>query len=455
MRIATLITAVLVGATLHANAMVMIVTKKGEGVWATTARMVDNKVIYISRDTGAEKSFLVSEIDGVVPKVSRGKQYKPKQIQKYIDRIKKLRAKHRRLLRGLNELLQEWELLQRPSPELEGKIDAERLAFQGSDKGTDAFKRSSLSLWMIKYKDLQGKYTERIDKLIEDMRSEYIEVNMKRLVAFAEDAPRNRIDVFVKARNLGRQMARISVEKSEKATIPQMVDAARKRTFDTNVRLAYSTFTKKKTIDAYLSSGRILDQLKKEVASTDLEKTGLDKRLNILVEQIAKKEPSYDFSREGFPMSSADMTTLRKTHEYSSRITFSTVPVELECYVLPVAKPKRIRFHQGFTLPIRLIFRRAQPKGRNLVAVVMLREKMDMHRHMIKLDNITIKNGYADINFREDFRGLDSSFVPVRELEGGVYYYVYIAYLARGSEAGEDAEWQAISATCAWPTNYR
>ncbi|NQT94535.1 MAG: hypothetical protein HQ559_17400 [Lentisphaerae bacterium] len=449
MKIAALIVAFVVGIVLQAQAMKLIVTKKGQGVWATTARRVDKRVVYISKDTGEESFFPVTELDGVIPKVRRGKQYKPDEIQKYIDRIKSLRTKHFRLLRQLNPLLQEWESLQKPSPELEGEIDAQAATFKASDKGPTAFEKASLALEMVKYKDLAGKYTEQIDQVAKDMRKECLEVNMPRFARFAQDSPKDRIGVFVKARLLGGQLTRIATDGAQKAQISKMVADARKRTFDTNVKMAYSTFMNVKTIDAYLRSAQVLDSLKKEVADTEADKSGLDRQMSSLVELITKKEPTYDFSRDGFPMGREDKAMLRNAGAYTSRVTFDTTSVELECYVLPAASPKRIRFGQPFTVPLRLIFRRAQPKDRELVVVVMLRTQRGMHRHAIPLKNVQIRNGRADVVFREGFTQLEDGFVPVREpRQGGVTYYVYMGY-AQG-----DNEWQAISRACAWPTVY-
>jgi len=444
-----LIVAIAVGISLQAHAMKLIVTKKSEGVWATTARRVDNKVIYISKDTGEESSFQVSELDGVIPKVRRGKSYKPDEIQKYIDRIKSLRTKHFRLLRQLNPLLQEWESLQKPSPELEDEIEAQATAFRSGNRGPKAFEKASLALEMVKYKDLAGTYTDRIDGLTEEMRAECLEINMQRFVRFARDSPKNRIGIFVKARVLGGQLKRITTHTAQKAQISKMVADTRKRTFDTNVRTAYSTFMNVKSIDAYLDSARILDWLKKEVADTDAAKSGLDRQIGSLVDLIAKKKPTYDFSRDGFPVGPDDKAIRRKTSAYSSRVTFDTIPLELECYVVPAAAPPRIRFGKPFTVPLRLIFRRAQPKDRDLVAVVMLRKQREMHRHAIHLQKVQIRNGRADVVFREDFGKLEDAFVPVREpRRGGVAYYVYVGY-----EVG-NGEWQAISRACAWPTVY-
>ena len=449
MKRAVLIGVIALGTCLQSPAMKLIVTKKGEGVWATTANRVDDKVIYVGKDTGEEGSFLVTELDGVVPKVSRGRAYKPDEIQKYIDRIKSLQTKHYRLMRQLNPLLQEWESLQKPSPELEDEIEAQATAFQASDKGPEAFEQVSLALEMVKYKDLAGKYTERLDRVTGDMRKECLEVNMPRFAGLAQDSPKNRIEVFVNARVLGGQLMRVTTDGAQKAEISNMLVEARKRTFDTNVRMAYSTFMKVKSIDAYLLSAQILDGLKKEVADTEADKAALDRQMGVLVDLIAKQEPACDFSHDGFPLGPDDKATRRQMWNYASHITFDTIPMHLECYILPTAAPKRIRFGQPFTVPLRLIFRRAQPKDRELVAVVMLRTQRDMHRHAIPLKNVQIRNGRADVVFREDFGRLEDGFVPVREPKrGDVAYYVYVGY-AQGKD-----EWQAISRACAWPTVY-
>ncbi|MBN2301313.1 MAG: hypothetical protein JXN60_02225 [Lentisphaerae bacterium] len=439
---------------MSAFATTLIVTKDGAGIVATEAGKVGDKIIYIDRQTGNEEAIDINKVDGVVPSVERGKQYEPDRIQKYIDRIKKLQKKHYRLTRQLNEQLQQWEALQRPSPELESAIVETVELFAAGNRGTDEYKKACLALEMLKYKDLRGDYTQKIDRFIETMKSEYLSVNMKRLEVMTGDAQTD-INVFVKARTLGEEMLRIAAHDNEKMKIDRLLAAARKRTFDTNAQLARTSFAREKSIDSYLGSARILHLLKQEVAGTDVARREIDKSMAAIIGQISVIEPTYDFTYEGFPISPGDTTLLRMTRQYASVVTFATVPVETECFMFPIQKPKHIRFGLAFRMPVRLLFRMAQPADREYAMVVMLREQTGMHTHTIMINAFQIKRGRSDITVNEDFSDLDSGFVPVRELEGGVYYFIYLAcrVKAEGSDIGD--QWQAISATCAWPTVYR
>lgn len=425
------------------SASVLIVTKKGESFWATHARQEGDMVRYIDRNTGEEKTIAVIKLDGVIPVVRRGKQYKPEEIQKYVDRTKKIRAKHPMLIGQLNPILQEWEAMQKPSEELAEKIDQLVDEFQNSEKDTKTYQEITLNLGMLRYKDVQGRYTSRIDKVLDDMKNGYLSVNLKRLELMV-NAGKTAIDNFVRIKRLARELSQAAnVSQNEK--IEGLLTKSRQLTFEANCRYANSSFMSSRSISAYLRSRDILFMVRNEVAEADEQKARVDRYISALVEQISKAQPAYSFEFNGYPLSKDDHEVLNRSRAFSTKVRFSDITVDEQCLVIPLRAPGSIRLGQPFALPLRLVFNRAQPRNRVFGIVVLLyRGDGGMHSHTVKLPPLQIKDGHSEIVFREDFSVLEEDFVLGGDVYGNSYLYAYLSYLEEGEDS-YDEKWVAIS----------
>jgi len=432
----------------EAHAAALIVRKDGSSVWATTARREQDTVVYISRDTGDEKRVAVTELDGVIPVVKRGLQYTPEKIQKYVERIRKVRTRHPRLLRQLNPILQEWEALQEPSPEFDDEIAAIVDRFEKSERDAPAFRKARLDLDMIKYKDVQGAYASRVDDIIEQARSEYVATNMVRLVELARSKAMS-VNTFIALRDLARDLLE-ATGGEESTRVREILERSRETGLDVNCRYAASSFASRgKTINAYLHSSRVLFLVRDEIASTDPVRSEVEHRISGLRQQAAAALPDCNFGWNGYPLTQEDLGILRGTKRRSSTVSFTSLTVDEQCLVFPRQQPRDLRFRRPIRVPVRLVFNREQPSDRTFGLVAMFGGKHGMHSHTVKLPPPRIVKGHWDLTFSYDFSELHPDFVLHGDDRGNKWFYVYLVWFDESRPDGE--EWSPMSFACSWP----
>lgn len=427
----------------------LVVYKNGTSEYVSKARKEGDVVIFAIRDTGKEKRVAAGELDAVIPILRRGKGYKPEEIDKYIKRIDHMRLKHPRLLRQLNPIRQEWEALKKPAPELEGKISELETRFRESDKDTVTYRRITLDLGMMKYKDLGGKYMARIDKLTADIKEEYLTVNLERMENLAEPEKLT-VDRFVHMKRLATELDDMADEE-RKGRITALVTSARAAAYDAGLKHAVTSFAANKTLAAYLHSVRVLYELRNHVAETRMQKAGLERRVEQMQAEVAAGETAYDFDiLEGYPLNKADQDLLWRYKHWRSNVLFQSIDQDKQCEFFPLQSPGSIRFRSPFEARLRLVFGREQPAGRKFGMVVMTYNPMGLESYTVNLPEFKIVNGHADVAFRVDFSGFKEGFKLVGDEYGRVKLYMYLAYLAPNSTP-ERENWQAISRACSWP----
>ena len=429
--------------TMAANSL--IVTKSGQSFWVTSARKVGDQIKYTMRDTGQEGSVPVADLHGVVPTIRRGKQYKPEDVQKYIDRIKNLRSLHDNLRRQLSSILQEWEAMQRPSKALEEGITKAEAHFAESDKGTKAHTMAVMDLGMLNYKDVGGKYQARIEATIARMKAEYVTINKQRLEEMAV-APDLSVDTFAPFKQLAGEVMR-EAEAQDKGALGELLETARQATFKAACRKSYEIFEASKSIDAYLEGVRILQVNRNHVADSSQEKGTIDRALAGLLSKIKRARKTHTINEKGYPFSKGDVKLLRKMRGYASRITFVGAEIDEQCFIIPEQAPGRISLRGPFSLPLRLILRCGQRKDQVLaIGVKLLGKGRD---HMIKLGPVKFKDGHAVVTLKEAFSDLPSDFSLIANQNGDYAMYVYLAALKNPNAKFE--EWTIISTSCGWP----
>lgn len=422
----------------------LIVTKEGKSMWASSVKQEGDVVKYMDRLTGEEKTVPLVGLHGVVRTVERGVQYTPDQMQKYIDTIKKLQKLHQNLFRELNSILQEWEALQKPSAELEGDIDRLAGEFKASDKGTKAYKKIVLDLGMVKYKDMQGKYAAQIENVLAEMKADYVNSNMEQLEKIASGAAALTSDQFVAFEILSKDVMH-ETEGEKKAFVENQLQKTREVVYNSLCSSGYQAFIKTKSIDAYLESARILLAVKEQVAETPEQKDGIEKRIKALTDLAAKAQPAYRLEQDGFAFTGDDMSLMNN----ASRVTFSDFDVNEQCFVLAESKPGAIKLRRPFSVPLRIVINRSQPKDRFFGMMVKMRSENDMHSHVVELGKLQFSSGHAAISFSENFSELDNNFVPTPNEYGKYNIYCYLVY--RVAVDGNEDQWVPVSEACAWP----
>lgn len=426
----------------------LIVTKEGKSFWATGVRQEGDTVVYMSRTTGQEESIPVSELHGVIPTVVRGQQYTPGEIQKYIDRIKKLQRLHANLYRQLNSILQEWELLQKPSPELENDIKRLADAYQSSDKGMAVYRKTVLDLGMVRYKDMQGKYAGRLDNVLEEIRVDYVKVNRKRLEETAALPEKISFEEFIHFENLSRDVAK-EADPADKKAVEAMLESTRANVFDAQCRAGYKAFAGSKTVDAYLEAAHILCGVREYVAATPEQKSGVEKRIAMLYGMIGKAQPSYTISESGFPFDKAAAGLRSQLGMYCSMITFTDLELTEQCFIVPGSKPPALKFGRPFSVPLHIVINRAQPADREFALRVLHLTPEGMIRHLVHLGRLDFVNGRATVEYSESFAEAAAYGGLVPDELGNYRWYFYVVYKLKREK--EDPEWIPLSKSCGWP----
>ena len=418
-------------------------------MWASTARRDGDAVLYKERDSGEDRQSPVGELDGIVPTVTRGKNYEPKLVETFVDRLEDLKLKHPRQLRTINQLLQEWRSLQKPVVKLDGKIAQLVQEYEQGEKGMESYNKVVLELGMMKYKDARGTYTERIDTECERITRDYVARGLRSL-SEAAAAPAIGVDRFVELRFVCEHIGQVAKAEEGRAAEDSLA-ACREKAFAGNCRRGAETFLAgSKTVKSYLEASRILHAVKEEVAVTDAQKAGAAARIKALLEQVAKSQPAHRFDFRGYPLTREDVTLYNTAKEYVSALTFASIPVSDQCLIVPRKTPRRAAIGHRFTVPVRLVFSRAQPRDRCFGMVVMICGENEVtHSHTEELAPFRIENGHVDLTFTADLSGVARDFAPVPDSEGRTNVYVYLAHRVQDGEG--EYRWPALSHACRWP----
>jgi hypothetical protein len=417
----------------------LIVTSEGQGFWATSVSQKGDQIMYTNKDTGERKSVAISSLHGTVPRVVRGKKYKAADIKKYIARIGMLQRKHKGLYRQLQTLLQEWQALQKPSADLTPKIDELTKAFDSSDKRTKAYRRATAGLGMVRYKDAAGNLGEKLDSVLAEMKADYVKTNKIWLDAQALAADTMGFADFPAFEQLTKDVRR-EVDAGDKAALDAALARTRAKVIAGQCKVAYTTFVATKSIDSYLDASWLMCGTKENVTDTEEQKSALDRQIASLVEMTMKSNPKYTFDAMGFPLSQATRKVITAAGGCASRGKSGNESFTEQIFMLPEKRPAGLRFGNSFSVPLRLVAQRAQPKGRTF-ALIVTYPGAGGKTH--EIGAIQFKDGVAQALLNEKFAGLAGRKLrPTKE--GRTYFYFHLAYKDAGSE------WSAISKTCFW-----
>jgi len=424
----------------------LVVTRTGKSFWVTSVKQVGDQVKYVHRDTRQPGTVPVSELHGVVPTVQRGKIYKPEEVQKYIDRAEKLIKLHGNLYRQLNVILQEWKALQNPPEGLADDITSMEAAFESSDKGPHAYKMIALDLSMVKFKDVGGHFSRRIESILERAKQEYIATTKQRIAEMAATEGLS-VDEYVDMKELAKTVMEETGD-ADSEEIEGMVSAAREAVYLATCQKSMQILRETRSVDGYLECVRILKINKEQIAANDTERATIDRGQAKLLAGIKNLAPQYRFNESGYPLSQDDVQLMGRMAPYMSRITFVGSDPDVQCLIVPEQQPGRISLRGTLSVPLRLILNRGQKPGRELALGVKLLGA-DEDRYA-RLGPVEFTDGHASIVLRKDFSDLPDDFTLMANEDGETLVYVYLAYL-RNRDAKEGQEdWVIMSRCCGW-----
>ncbi|MFO7870790.1 MAG: hypothetical protein R6V03_05090 [Kiritimatiellia bacterium] len=432
-----------------ASADVFVVKKNGDGFWALRVEKKDGAAEYVHRDTGRRGRLDASEIDGLIPTVQRGNKYDPDKVRERVDEIKRLRGKHGKLLRKLNRLLQEWQVLLRESPEFDGKIRKLVDEFNESGKDPKTYSRIALALGMLKYKDMRGEYTDDIESAIARVKKGFLDYNGKRFREIVEEKEMS-FDKFAEAEYLKDELVRVAGDDASRE-FETLFSEYRESIYNASLEGAKQIFSARPSVDSYLKSRAILVFVRDSVAAGEDEQQDAAQRIESLVAKVSDTVNSYSFDYKGYPLSPEDLKLFRKNQDYASRIKFSSVTVREQCLIIPRESPGRVSVGSAFSVPLKLVFNCAQVPETVFGMTVLLTGVQGIESYTVRLPDLEIAAGHAEVTFTNDPSLIPESFRLARDAGGRVAVYPYLSRL-RISPTGEE-QWVPLSLCCGWPAS--
>lgn len=423
-----------------------------DGTLITTPRVKLEKGQFLYYDTASSKTNTVATnlVDGVVSTVVRGRSYSPEQIKKVIDKITVLRRQHPKLVRILKPIQEEWIALQRPAAPLDDKIAALVQCYEQSPKDYQTRKRVALDLEMLRYSDLQGKYKQALDSALQNMNRDFVDVNLQRLHV-TTNAPRLTVQDFVRARQLAEDTIPVAGP-ADRALASNVVASARKRVFDSECARARDRLTSgSASIDSYLECVSILDPVQREVVAGEEYRARFDRVQTYVLATVRKAQPQYAFDYHGFPMTPEDRRLLSEREDRATLLSPSpSAATNEQCLLIPLENPPLLRSGEAFQVPVRLLFRNAQPAGRSYALSIQVPGQNSSISAILRFGAVTITNGRADgrVGARMTF---EPGFQPATDSTGQAWMRAHV--VARDDAGSDPAGWRPISLDCRWPVD--
>jgi hypothetical protein len=392
-------------ATAATAAEQFIVTKEGKGVWASTAQLKGKELTYTEKGKRRKGTFNASELDAVIPVPQRGKTYSEASVKRYIARIRRAKNKHRKILYGpLNRLEQDWASRLISSDTHAAAMDGIIKAFEASDRMPDACGRAVLRLEMLRNKDVGGGLAGTIDEQIKQVKADCVATTTAYLKLQA-GAKEIAIDDYHFIKQTGSRVVRFG-DKAFKATVTRLVDTCRATTIASNGGKAIQTFMGGRSVDAYLDAMGLLYRLRDEVASTDLEQASVRRRIQAMMTNVGKFVRGYSFSRNGCPLTRADAQQLATVRQVLGGMDND----KEECVLFPSQRPPTLKLGRAFQLPLRAVFNRAQPGNATYRLTISLGGTPQGYYRHVTVKTMTLKNGRWDYLLKEDFARLPAGF---------------------------------------------
>lgn len=406
----------------------LVVTRDGKGLKADNVRTEDGKVVFKDLDSGSEKSMPTNTVDGVIPFVQKGKDYDPEEVKANLELIKRLKTRHNGLTKYFGQLNSDWTLVQKAAS-LDKEIDSLKDAFFAGPKTSSSYKTTSTSMGLLKLKDVQGKYTELIDEALASIKKEFLKVAVGRLSSCA--ATNKTIEGLKGVVALTQDVTDFGDDRDKKKAADAL-NQARENVCAAVMKDASAVYAGKADIESYLKSRDMLRRLLEEVVATPDQRRNVEAALGRQIEDIAKAMPTYRFDG-GYPLNAEDQQVLGDTSYLGRGLKIKSTGLDPECIIYPLAPQEVVQVGQPVTIPLRMVFNRAQPTNRMFSVVLMMNGQKDSFVHPVDQGKLQIKDGRVDVSVKEDFSLRPKGFVPAVEADGTAMIYLFVTY--RQSEA--------------------
>ena len=345
---------------LHGSAASLLVLKDGSSIVVGKVSKKGQSIHYTDK-SGKPGDIAVEKLYIILPKVTRGQNYKPETISKVIAMVKKTRAAYPKLKKQTKILLDEWMALRNQLAELtpgakkdmEAKIKKLIEEYEGGKKGRTELNGFLRDMNMIQYKDLRGVFYEQIQKALNKYKTEFVtkelaRVKLKEKISIKEF-------LIIKETLSGLIFLKPSLKL--KGEIKNRFKTARENCLKPALQKVVKSFAAKPSLGLYLKANSYLHKLSDQVA----DEAWKDK-ISLTRKSLQKKLPAYDFRVPGFenyPLTKKDKAGLEPMKAYLPSALNETA----KALVLPVKKPAAVGLAKAYELDIKVIFRMDPPKN--------------------------------------------------------------------------------------------
>lgn len=420
----------------------LIVRVDGTSVWARQVQAAGDYWRYVPDGGGPESQIARSDVDAVIPAVVRGTQYDAATVERVLSDIDRAIGRHGKLRKQLNMLRGEWGALQKDDSGLEKDIAAILAKFERDPADTARFKEARVALSMIQFKDMRGRYRDKIESGLAMMSAAYAATNMARLAVMTNIAGMT-IGQFRVARQIAEDLRAAKIKPEDQAAVENSLAACRTNAWTFNGHRAWEAFQKEKNLQVYLDSASLLQALKTYVAADEQQQLFLDGLLAKLKAAVIKAVPDCSFDFEGFPLTRADRELLGRRR--IQRIKLTSIALDDHCFAFPKNSPRAGGLRSVISCEVRLIFSRS-PSSEHVYCLQAM-YFADMGRMAVRrtppLDPALVRNGRIDIAAEFDFTNLERDFEPQRQEDDGLYALVMPVFCDKLEQGKEDAEWKA------------
>ncbi len=439
------------GAT--AQGATLVVLKDGAILWATHAKTEGDTVCAVVSEEKTEK-LPVANIAFLLPEAERGNSYPPQDIAANIKCAEQALVQFPKLAKQVVGILGAWKALQAGGEKLAKELEELLAKTATAADDINLYRDLSAKLQLLRYRDVEGRLWQRIDAALEKMRNSYLDANLPRLQLLATEKNTSP-EHFRSLKKLSDDICSTQPADTVRAQALELIEKSRSATIESRLSKADSVYTASRSVDAYLEARAIIAELQEEVAATPDQKSILDKRLQKLVDEVAKAKPDYTFAYNGFPLDRKDAAALSKNKTFGSFTDFSMIRTREECLVFPLQAPAPLRLDKRFSFPARIICNRMQPPGRKYVVTALLPGERTAHEWIWECSSFTLVSGKADVTLSGDLSGLpaDFAFKNVDQKKGQAVF-LWLAVMDSGATPGDSqigARWIGLSLGCRLP----
>ncbi len=428
----------------------LVITKSGESLWVESVTEQGGSVYCVPSAGGERRRFDSSALDGVVPKIERGKSYTADQANAALSRIRKMLSRHPKLRKQLGMLEQEWKSVGNMDPETGRKIDTLVIRFERGPTTPKLFQEIAVELDMIRFKDAAGVYATRIEKALADMQAKLLARNLGVLDAY-DSSPKKLMEDFTIYRKLVDELRMVCIGDEIKLSLDKRLADHRNAVLEWNRNSAKQKLFGNKTLGSYLDSAGMLGELKWIVADSASSRAELDRDIEVFRSVADEALEDYNLSRNGCVLNADDEGLVTAAGQSISTVSITSMPCDEQCLLFPATNPQTWQSGKKLRIPLRIVFNRSQPANRSFLlksAFVAGKSRTDVST--TRLPRLAVQDGHAETDFVTSLPAMVSGGARGRYVPA-THVVIWLAFERPRSPGSTDIQQVAASLGCPLP----